>query len=117
MERAKATSGYADGVVVGSPDVAFDDPELGIHDDSVRDHEVERALLGGHARRLAHAVAQGLAAPEHRLVTVRVEVSLDLDDEPGVGEVDAVARGRAVEVGVFAAGQSASHTLTAPFRT
>ena len=54
-------------------------------------------------RRLPHAVANDLAAAELRFVTVDRRVVLDLDDQIGIGEADAIAGGRAVVVRVGAA--------------
>ncbi len=50
---------------------------------------------------LAHAVADGLAAAEDQFVAICGVVVLDLGDEPGVGQMDLVAGGRAVLHGVF----------------
>ena len=52
---------------------------------------------------LPHAVADDLAAAELDLFAVDRVVALDLDHELGVGEAHAVARRRAVHVGVGAA--------------
>ena len=54
------------------------------------------------ALRLAHAVADDLAAAEFHFLAVGGEILLDLDDEVGVGEADLVAGGRAEHVGVGA---------------
>ena len=61
--------------------------------------EVERLVVGD-AGRLAHAVAQHLAAAELALVAVDREVALDLGDERGVAEPDAIAGRRAVDLRV-----------------
>ena len=63
------------------------------------------ASASAHAGRLAHAVAQHLAAAELALVAVDGGVALDLGDEAGVAEPDAVAGRRAVDVGVVRAGR------------
>ena len=49
------------------------------------------------ARRLAHRLADHLAAAEHRLVAADAVVLGDLDPQVGVGEADAVAGGRPVQ--------------------
>jgi hypothetical protein len=56
---------------------------------------------------LPHAVADHLAAAELHLLAVGGEILLDLDDEIGVGEPHAVARGRAEHVGIDRAGHFA----------
>ena len=55
------------------------------------------------ALRLAHAVADHLAAAEFHFFAVGREVAFDFDDELGVGEADPVAGGRAEHFGVGAA--------------
>ena len=64
-----------------------------------------RALRG---LRLAHAVADHLAAAELHLLAVGGEILLDLDDELGVGEAHPVAGGRAEHLGVMARGAGRS---------
>ena len=59
--------------------------------------------------RLAHAVADHLAAAELHLLAVGGEVALDLDPEVGVGEADPVAGGGAEHVGVGGAGDAGGH--------
>ena len=54
----------ADDLAVQHADVALHDAEDGIDDDGVRDHHVEPAVALLPLRRLAHAVADGLAAAE-----------------------------------------------------
>ena len=51
--------------------------------------------LGARQLRLAHAVADDLAAAEFDLVTVGGEILFDFDDQVGVGQADAIARCRA----------------------
>ena len=61
---------------------------------------------------LAHAVANHFAAAEGDLVAVDGEIFLDFDDQFGIGQAHAVARGGAVEIGVSAARNSAhAHRL------
>jgi hypothetical protein len=50
--------------------------------------------------RLAHAVADHLAAAELDLLAVDRVVAFDLDHQAGVGQADAVARGGAEHVGI-----------------
>src|SRR5205085_3961770 len=74
----------------------------------VGDDAVEGVHVGG-ARHLPHAVAQDLAAPELALVAVGGLVALDPGHEIGVAEADAVAGGRAEEIGVVAAVEVPAH--------
>ncbi len=60
-------------------------------------------------RRLTLAVADHLAAAELHLLAVDREVLLDLDDQLGVGQADAVARGGAVVAGVGGPRQFHAH--------
>ena len=79
-------------------DVGLDDAPM-IDDQRVGDHGVDRALLVGHLR-LAHAVANDLAAAELHLLAIDGEILLDLDDEIGVGQPHPVAGGRPEHVGI-----------------
>ena len=84
-------------------DVGFDDPPM-VEDDGVGDDRVDGAARV-RGLRLAHAVADHLAAAELHLLAVSGEVLLDLDDELGVGEAHPVA-GRGTEhLGVVGARQ------------
>src|SRR3989304_10069857 len=85
-----------------------------VEDEGVGDDEIEDALRGRGARRLAHAVADDLAAAELDLVAVDREVLFDLDEDVRVGEPDSVAHGRPVEVRVLAPRQPETHGLTPP---
>ena len=93
-------AGLADGgdLAVLEADVGFDDAPM-IEDQRVGDDGVDRALLVADLA-LPHAVADHLAAAELHLLAVGAEILLDFDDEIGVGEPHAVARGRAEHVGV-----------------
>ena len=85
-------------------DVRLDDALHGVEDQGVGEHEVERFGVE-RERRLAHAVADDLAAAELHLVAVAAalgdEVALDLDEQLRVGEANAVARGRSEHFGVL----------------
>ena len=95
-------------------DLAVLQPDIGLHDAPViEDHRIgddgiDRALLAGHLR-LAHAVADHLAAAEFHLLAIDGEVLLHLDDDVGVGETHAVAGRRAEHVGVEIAGDFDRH--------
>ena len=80
-----------------------------IDDDRVGDHEVQRAGRARGANRLAHAVADHLAAAELGLLARRREIALDPDEELRVGQAHAVARRGAVEIGVLPARQAEGH--------
>jgi hypothetical protein len=62
--------------------------------------------------RLAHAVADHLAAAELHFLAVDGVVLLDLDEQFRVGQADAVARGGAEHLGVGAAGMLAISILS-----
>ncbi len=84
-------------------DVGLDDPPV-VEDQRVGDHGVDRAA-GSRDLRLAHAVADHLAAAELHLLAISGEILLDLDHKLGVGEPDPVAHSRPEHVGVSAAGK------------
>ena len=83
--------------------IGLHDPPM-VEDDGVGDDRVDRAARVG-GLRLAHAVADHLAAAELHLFAVSREVLLDFDDELGVGKADAVAGGGTKHLGVVGAGQ------------
>ena len=89
-------------------DAPVPDADVGLHDAPVvedersGDHEVRRALGAG-GPRLAHRLADHLAAAEHRLVAAgraAAAVLLDADRQVGVREPEPVARRRAEQLGV-----------------
>ena len=99
-------AGLADG-----GDASTLDADVGLHDspvvedDRIRDHGVHHILV--RQLRLAHAVADHLATAELHLFAVAGVVPLDLDEQLGVGQPDAVARGRAEHFGIGLAGDLA----------
>ena len=102
-------AGLADGVNVAvlDADVGFDDAPM-VENERVGDDGVDRALLVGDLA-LPHAVADHLAAAEFHFFAVGGEILFDLDDQIGVGEPHAVARGRAEHVGINGAADSCRH--------
>ena len=79
-------------------DIGLDDAPV-IDDQRIGDHGVDRAF-GARTLALSHAVADHLAAAELHLLAIEGEILLHLDDEIGVGQADAVTRGRAEHLGV-----------------
>ena len=80
-----------------------------VDDERVGDDEIERAIVAD-ACRLPHAVAQHLAAAELALVAVDRVVALDLGDEIGVGQANAIAGRRSVDVGVMPPRHAVAHS-------
>ena len=101
----------ADDLAVEHADVALHHAEDRVDDHGVGDHHVEAAVALLPLRRLAHAVADGLAAAEDQLVAIGGVVVLDLGHEAGIGEVDPVSGGRPVLRGVVRAGDLHAHAL------
>jgi len=81
------------------PDVGLDDPQRGVEDDGVGDDAIE-GEGGGDGGHLSHSLAEGLAPAEFALVAVVGEVGFDAEEEGGASEVESVAGGEAVGVGV-----------------
>ena len=109
-------AGLADGhdPAVPDADVALDDPPV-VDDHRVGDDQV--AVLRAHRlveRALILPVADRLAAAEDRLLAVVGVVVLDLDDQLGVGQPDAVADRRAVFLRVGFRGRFARSWIDAP---
>ena len=100
---------------VADADVGLDDPPV-VHDQRVGDHQVERARGPGGPGRLAHRVAENLAAAELRLLAGHGQVALHPDEELGVRQSHAIARRRPVEVGVLPAPDPEGHRRRLPVR-
>ncbi len=102
-------AGLADGgdAAVAQADVGLVDAGV-VDDQRVGDDGVDGAVGAG-GLRLAHAVADHLAAAELHLLAVGGEVLLHLDDEVGVGEAHLVAGGGPEHVGVGGAGDAGGH--------
>jgi hypothetical protein len=87
---------------VADTDVGLDDPPV-VDDHRTRDDRVRGAVCA-RSTRLAHGLADDLATAEHGLVTgasgTAGTVLLDLDQQIGVGEPDAVTGGGPEQVGV-----------------
>ena len=109
-------AGLADG-----GDAAVLDADVGLHDapvvedQRIGDDGVDRALLVGDLR-LAHAVADHLAAAELHLLAIDGEILLDLDDQIGVGQPHAVAGGGPEHVGIGRAFHGDRHDVIPQFQ-
>ena len=97
----------ADDLAVLDADVGLDDAPV-VDDQRVGDDRIDGALAARELR-LAHAVADDLAAAELHLLAVGGEVLLHLDDQVGVGEAHLVAGGRAEHLGIGGAGNAVGH--------
>ena len=105
--RVAGLTDTADAAVLDA-DVSLDDTPV-IDDQRIGDHGVHRTL-GLSPLRLAHAVADHLAAAEFHFLAVDREIAFDLDPQFGIAQPDPVAGGRAVHVRVGAA-VNAAHGL------
>ena len=107
-------AGFADSrdAAVANPDVRFVNPHV-IHDQRVRNHQVEYPVRGHGRGGLPHAVADHLAAAELGLLSGDGQILFDFNEQVGVGEAHAVARGRPVEVGVLTAWNFQTHACVA----
>ena len=93
-------AGLADGgdAAFLDADVGLDDAPV-VEDQRIGDDGVDRALLVGDLR-LAHAVADHLAAAELHLLAIDGEIFFDLDDEIGISQPHAVSRGGPEHIGI-----------------
>ena len=109
-------AGLADAgdAAVADADVGLDDAPV-VEDERVGDDGVDGARGAGRLR-LAHAVADHLAAAELDLLAVDGAVLLDLDEELGVGQPHAVAGGRPEHVGIGARGMIVAASACPPSR-
>ncbi len=90
-------------------DVGLDDAPM-VDDHRIGDHGVDHLRM--RALRLTHAVAYHLAAAELHFLAVDRRIALDLDEEVGVGQTQAVAGGGAVHFRVGAAANLKCHGLS-----
>ena len=102
-------AGLADGADAPgtNADIGFHDAPM-IEDQRVGDDGIDRAV-GVPDLRLAHAVADDLAAAELDLLAIGGEILLDLDDEFGVAEPHRVAGGGAEHRGIGVAREGKGH--------
>ena len=102
-------AGLADGgdPPVPDADIGFDDAPV-IDDQRVGDDGIDGAVPARHLR-LAHAVADDLAAAELHFLAVDRVVGFDLHDQFGIGKADAVAGRGAEHGGIVAAVDTIGH--------
>ena len=105
VARPISRPGVIRSIVCGLPDLPMPQmrpslmPTIGLHhaqhrvdDRHVGDDEVGRPARARHLVVHAHAFAHALAAAEDDLVAVAAaQVALDLDEQPGVAQADAIA--------------------------
>ena len=104
----------ADNATALDADVGLYDAEFGVENQRVGDYHVKRFGVLGQGR-LAHAVADHLAAAELDLVAVAGalgdEVALDLDEQISVAQTHLVAGGRPVNFRVLLSCESEWHVV------
>jgi len=93
-------AGLADAAdaAVADADIGFDDAPV-VEDHGIGDDGVDRTLATG-CLALAHAVADDLAAAELNLLAIDRAITLDLDDELGVGQTQPIPGRRAEHRGI-----------------
>lgn len=96
------------------PDVTLDDAENRIDDDGIGHNEIEGAVARLPFRRLAHAIADCLAAAEYKFVAVCCVVVFDLGYQAGVSEVNPVAGGGAILRRIVLAADFHAHVTGLP---
>ncbi len=96
---------------VGDRDIGFHDAPV-VDDQRVGDHGVDRAFCLRRLR-LAHAVADHLAAAEFHFIAIGGEVAFHFDEQIGIGQAHAVAGGGAEHVGIGTSGDT-GHQSSAP---
>ena len=98
----------ADNAPVFDADVGFDNAPM-VEDQRVGNHHIDD--FGIVALALPHAVADDFAATEFDFIAVHGVVVFDFDNEGGIAQTHAVARGCAVHFGI---GLSADFHANAP---
>ena len=86
---------------IAHTDVGLHDPPM-VEDECAGDDQIG-GTLGACATRLTHRFADHLAAAEHGLVAPGAQITLDLDEQIGVGQTDPVARCRSVQASILGA--------------
>jgi hypothetical protein len=84
-----------------------------VQDHRIGDHGVRRALRPRDLA-LPHAVADHLAAAELHFLAIDGEILLHPDQQRGIAQADAVARGRAKHAGIGGAAHAHRHRHSAP---
>ena len=91
-------------------DVGFVDSAV-VHDHRIGDDQIESAVSGSRRRGLAHAVADHFAAAEFCFFAGSGEVFFNFDEQFRIGQANAVAGGRAVEVRILPARNFQAHDV------
>ena len=92
-------AGLADGAdaAILDADIGFHHPQHRVDDRHIGDHQVGSPGRTRHLVVHTHAFAHALAAAEDDLVAVAAaQIALDLDEQPGIAQADAIA-GRGTE--------------------
>ncbi len=92
---------------VANADIGLDDAGI-IKDQRVGDHGIDRSL-GTRCLRLAHAVADDLAATEFDFLAKDREILFDLDQKLGISQPNLITHGRAKHGGIGCAINFISH--------
>ena len=102
-------AGLADAAdtAVANADIGLNDAPM-VEDHGVGDDRIDRTLRTGRLT-LPHPVADHLAAAELDLLAVNRAVALDLDDELGIGQPQAIPGRRTEHGGVGAARDARRH--------
>jgi len=99
---------------VAHADVGLDHTPV-IEDDCTGDDQIGCPLRAGCAR-LAHRFANDLAAAEDDLVATDTQITLDLDEQIGVGQADAIVGGGAEQSAVRGARDLSHRSARQPRR-
>ena len=86
-----------------------------IQDQRIGDHGIHRAIGACHLR-LAHAIADHLAAAEFHFLTIGGQVALNLDEDFRIGQAHTVAHCWAIHAGIGGARDFRCHGSDRPFR-
>ena len=86
-----------------------------VQDQRIGDNGIHRAI-GARDLRLAHAIANHLAAAEFHFLTIGGQVALNLDEDFRIGQAHTVAHGWAIHAGISGARDFRCHGSDRPFR-
>ena len=95
---------------VADSDVGFVDSAV-VHDHRIGDDQIENAVRGSRRRGLPHAVADHFAAAEFCFLAGSGEVLFNFDEQFRIGQANAVAGGRSVQVRILPARNFQAHEV------
>ena len=90
---------HFDNAPILNADITLDNAPV-VDNQRIGNDKVEHPLIARGPATLPHPIADHLAATKGNLIAIDSEIFFNFDDQFGVGQPDAVAGGRAIEIGI-----------------